>query len=103
MPRKAKIIPFPSPPAPAPVAAQAGASPRRLVEVHRCAHAEALVVRGLLESHGIHVLLRSRIAQSVHPFTVGTQGEIVLLVPEAEGRRSLRLLRRVAPLAVRTF
>jgi hypothetical protein len=92
MPRKAVIIPFPTPPAPPP----GGVPDPGLVEVHRCSHAEALVVRSLLESHGIPVLVRSRIAQSVHPFTVGTQGEIVLLVPEADARRARRVLGRVA-------
>lgn len=54
-----------------------------LVEVHRCDQREALVVKGLFESEGIPVVVRSRIAHSVHPFTVGAQGEVVLLVPRA--------------------
>jgi hypothetical protein len=101
MPRGAKIIPFPRPrtagskDGETETTAEGG-----LVEVRRCTHAEALVVRSLLESHGIPVMLRSRIAHSVHPFTVGTQGEIVLLVPESHARRSLRLLGRVAALRV---
>ena len=101
MRRKAKIIQFPGAPAPA---AGDAATPSEggLVAVHRCAQAEALVVRSLLESHGIHVVLRSRIAHSVHPFTVGTQGEIAVLVPARDGRKSLLLLRRIAPLTVRT-
>ena len=36
--------------------------------------AEALVVRGLLEAHGIEVLLRSQVAPTVYPFSVGEQG-----------------------------
>ena len=63
-----------------------------LVEVHRCDQREALVVRGLFESEGIPVIVRSRIAHSVHPFTVGAQGEVVLLVPREEADRSRRLL-----------
>ena len=63
-----------------------------LVEVHRCDEREALVVKGLFESEGIPVLLRSRIPHSVYPFTVGAQGEVVLLVPRAEADRSRRLL-----------
>ena len=63
-----------------------------LVEVHRCAQAEAIVVRSLLESEGIPVLLRSRIAHSVHPFSVGAQGEVVVLVPADTAARSRRLL-----------
>ena len=51
-------------------------------------------MKGLFESEGIPVLLRSRIAHSVHPFTVGSQGEVVLLVPRADADRSRRLLSR---------
>jgi hypothetical protein len=90
MPRRAKVIQFPRPPAEPP-------DERALAEVHRCDRAEALVVRSLLESEGIPALLRSRIAHSVHPFTVGAQGEVVILVPESEARRSRILLARIAP------
>ena len=95
MTSRGKVIPFLRRPAEV-----AGAG--TLVEVHRCAQAEAIVVRSLLESEGIPVLLRSRIAHSVHPFTVGTQGEIAVLVAARDGRKSLLLLRRIAPLTVRT-
>jgi hypothetical protein len=63
-----------------------------LVEVHRCDEREALVVKGLFESEGIPVLVRSRLPHSVYPFTVGAQGEVVLLVPRADADRSRRLL-----------
>jgi hypothetical protein len=66
--------------------------PSALVEVHRCDQREALVVKGLFESQGIPVLVRSRLPHSVYPFTVGAQGEVVLLVPRAEADRSRRLL-----------
>ena len=81
-----KVIPFPV--RPVPVARDEGA----LVEVHRCDQREALVVKGLFESEGIPVIVRSRIALSVHPFTVGAQGEVTLLVPRADADRSRRLL-----------
>lgn len=68
----------------------------RLVEVHRCAQAEAVVIRALYESHGIRVLLRSRLSPSVHPFSIGTQGEVTILVPERDGPRSRRLLMGLA-------
>ena len=75
MKRRGKIIPFPGarrPPEP-----EAG-----FTEVCRCANQlEAMVVKSLLESERIQVVLRSRLAQSVHPFSVGAQGEIVILVP----------------------
>jgi hypothetical protein len=81
-----KVIPFPLRPAPEP------RDDRALVEVHRCDQGEALVVKGLFESEGIPVIVRSRIAHSVHPFTVGAQGEVVLLVPRAHAERSRELL-----------
>ena len=59
--------------------------------------AEALVVRGLLESHGIRVLLRTRLAPSVHPFTVGDQGEVQILVPRDALIECRLLLARAAP------
>jgi hypothetical protein len=56
--------------------------------------AEALVVRGLLEAHGIEVLLRTHVAQSVHPFTVGDQGAVQVLVRrDALGTARLLLAR----------
>src|SRR5262249_18666346 len=65
------------------------------VEVRRCRHqAEALVVRSLLESEGIRVVLRSNLAQSVHPFSVGDQGEIVILAPEHDAPRARTILIR---------
>jgi len=67
-----------------------------LVEVFRCSRSEAVVVAGLLESHGIPTVQRSRLAHSVHPFTVGDQGEVVILVPGAESTHARRLLLRVA-------
>jgi hypothetical protein len=90
MGRPGKVIPFPRRPAPP-------EDEHGLVEVHRCDQAEAVVVRSLLESHAIPALLRSRVAHSVHPFTVGAQGEVVILVPVAEVARARRLLRGMAP------
>lgn len=67
--------------------------PGRFEEVARARdQAEALVIKGLLEAHGIQVLLRTRLAPSVHPFTVGDQAEVRVLVPHdalATGRRLL--------------
>ena len=100
MRRRAKIIRFPG--APEPPAGDATVEPageRGLVEVHRCARAEAMVVKSLFESEGIPTLLRSRVAHSVHPFTVGSQGEVSILVPVKEVRRTRALL--VRPLRVR--
>jgi hypothetical protein len=88
MPRRGKVIPFPGRPPEAP----RPADERGLVEVRRCDHAEAVVVKSLLESEGIPTVLRSRIAHSVHPFTVGSQGEVTVLVPREEAARSRQLL-----------
>jgi hypothetical protein len=84
----ARIIPFRRRiAAPEPAMAE-----RRLAELHRCDHAEAVVVKSLLESQGIPTFFRSRLAQSVHPFTVGAQGEVVVLVPPSEAARARVLL-----------
>jgi hypothetical protein len=68
----------------------------KLVEVHRCSQAEAMVIRGLYESHGIPSVLRGHMVPSVHPFSVGAQGEVTILVPERDAPRSRRLLIGVA-------
>ena len=59
--------------------------------------AEALVVKSLLESHGVRVLLRTHVAPSVHPFTVGDQGEVRIVVPRADLAQSRLLLARFTP------
>ena len=90
MARRARVIRYPkAPPAP---------NEHDLVEVRRCRdEAEALVVKSLLESEEIPCVLRSRLAHSVHPFTVGAQGEIIVLVPAAVAPRALVLLARASP------
>jgi Putative prokaryotic signal transducing protein len=88
MARRAKVIPFPRAPRPPSTAPS-------FTEVRRCRdQGEALVVRGLLESEGIAVLLRSNLAQSVHPFSVGDQGEVVVLVRSADADRARLILAR---------
>src|SRR6185312_1538384 len=74
MSMRGKVIPFPKFP-------RDPGGERGLVEVRRCDQAEALVLKGLFESQGIPTLLRSRLAHSVYPFSVGGQGEVVVLVP----------------------
>jgi hypothetical protein len=88
-PKRGRVIPFPGTRTRRPV------DGRTLVEIHRCDQAEALVVKSLFESESIPTLLRSRLAHSVHPFTVGAQGEIVILVPEAHIAHGRRLLARL--------
>jgi hypothetical protein len=83
MRRRGRLIQFPT--------------PEGAAEVHRCDQAEAMVVKSLFESEGIPTLLRSRLVSSVHPFTVGAQGEVVILVPRAEVARAAALLTRIVP------
>jgi hypothetical protein len=94
MRRRGKVIPFPGTRPASPESRPL--DERSLVEVHRCDHQEALVVKSLFESEGIPVLLRSRIAHSVHPFTVGAQGEAIVLVHSLDAARSRTLLARIS-------
>ena len=81
-----RVIPFPSP-TPEP------RDERGFEELVRVRdQAEALVVRGLLESHGIEVVLRTHVAPSVHPFSVGDQGAVQVLVRREALAASRRLL-----------
>ena len=88
MPRRGRVFPFSKSRPPA-------GDADGLVEIHRCDGAEAMVVKSLLESDAIPTLLRSRLAHSVHPFTVGAQGEVVFLVRAREASRAARLLVRL--------
>ena len=89
-----RVIPFPRPAPPPPPPRD----DREFEEVTRVRdQSEALVVRGLLEAHGIRVVLRTHVAPSVHPFTVGDQGEVRILVPRPAVAESRLLLARVTP------
>ena len=94
--RRAKIIPFPvRPSATRSAGTPTAGSDQGLAEVRCCRdQAEALVVRGLLESEGIRVVLQSRQAQSVYPFSVGDQAEVRLLVAVADLPRARVVLAR---------
>jgi hypothetical protein len=96
--RRAKIIPFPTRPREGSGGTARARKPgdeHGLVEVRCCRdQAEALVVRGLLESEGIRVVLQGRQAQSVYPFSVGDQAEVRLLVAEADLPRARVVLAR---------
>jgi hypothetical protein len=43
-------------------------------------HRRPQAAKRLLESEGVATLLRPRLPQSVHPFTIGAQGDIAILV-----------------------
>lgn len=77
MARRAKVIPLPFVKTPPPEEA------RDLVAVRRCRdQAEALVVRSVLDSEGISSVLRGHFVSALHPFSVGEQGAITVLVHE---------------------
>jgi Putative prokaryotic signal transducing protein len=87
-----RVIPFPS------RAPDPGDDESEWEELTRVRdQAEVLVVRGLLEAHGIEVLLRTHVAQSVHPFSVGDQGAVQVLVRRETLVAARRLLDRGAP------
>ena len=53
---------------------------------------EASVVRGLLETHGIHALLASDLPHAVFPLTIDGLGEVRLSVREEEADTARRLI-----------
>lgn len=88
-----RVIPFRRPP-------REPDDARRFDELTRVRdHTEALVVRSLLEAHGIRVVLRTHAVPSVYPFTVGEQAAVRVLVPREDVARGRRLLARPAPRA----
>jgi hypothetical protein len=57
--------------------------PKKMVEVYRAVgEAEARIIRGILESHGITCFLKSNAAPSVHMFAVDGMGEVKVMVWE---------------------
>lgn len=65
----------------------------RLIEVHRAVNdEEALVIKGLLESQGIHCILRSEVVHAVHPFSIDGLGEVRILVAEIDAPEAKALL-----------
>lgn len=91
MRKRGKIIPFPG----SRRASPGPAVEDGLAEVRRCDPAEALVVKSLFESEGIPTLLRSKLVTSLHPFSVGDQGQVAVLVPESQLPRCRALLIRI--------
>jgi len=83
---KRKVIRIPSP-------RERPDPPDDLTEVYRARdQAEALVVKGLLESNGISCALRTQIVQSVHPFSVADLGAVQILVVPRDRADAIRLL-----------
>ena len=66
---------------------------KKLVEVYLArSEAEAQVIKGLLESHGIPCLLKSNAAPSVHMFTIDGMGEVRLMVWEENAEEARELI-----------
>jgi hypothetical protein len=93
MRRPGKVIPFP-------VRLRRPAAPGKPgdgspVEVRRCRdQSEALVVQSLLASTGIRAILRGHVVQSIHPFSVGAQAAVAVLVAHADVLRARAVLSR---------
>ena len=65
----------------------------KLVRVYRAeGEAEALIIKGLLESNGILCLLRSNAAPSVHAFAIDRLGEFQVMVEESRADEAKRLI-----------
>ena len=54
----------------------------------------ALVIKGLLESHGIPCVLSSHAAPSVHALTVDGLGEVRVIVPDTLAEAANKLIIR---------
>ena len=64
-----------------------------MVEVYRATgEAEAQIIRGLLESNGIHCLLKSNAAPSVHVFAIDGMGEVRVMVGDSVAEKARRLI-----------
>ena len=65
----------------------------KLVEVYKAfGEAEALIIKSILESNGIHSILKSHAAPSIHVFTVDGMGEYRVMVSESNAEEAKRLI-----------
>ncbi len=65
----------------------------KLVVVYRAmGEAEALIIKGLLESNGISCVLKSNAAPSVHVFAVDGLGEVKVMVDELRAEEANGLI-----------
>jgi len=65
-----------------------------MVAVYRAVgEAEARIIKGILESHGITCFLKSNAAPSVHMFAVDGMGEVKLMVWEEVARKARALIK----------
>ncbi len=67
--------------------------PEKMVEVYRAVgEAEARIIKGILESHGITCFLKSNAAPSVHMFAVDGMGEVKVMVWEEVAGKARELI-----------
>ena len=68
---------------------------QELKELHKVwGSVEAEVIKSYLESNGIPCILRGKVVQSVHPFSVDGLGEIKIFVTEKDYFRAKKLLKK---------
>ncbi len=68
--------------------------PKKMVAVYRAVgEAEAQVIKGILESHGITCFLKSNAAPSVHMFAVDGMGEVKVMVWEEVAGKARELIK----------
>jgi len=66
----------------------------KMAEVYRAAgEAEAQIIKGLLNSHGIDCLLKSNASPSVHMFAVDGMGEVRVMVWESAADKARELIK----------
>jgi len=67
--------------------------PKEMVAVYRAVgEAEARIIKGILESHGITCFLKSNAAPSVHMFAVDGMGEVKVMVWEGVALKARALI-----------
>jgi Putative prokaryotic signal transducing protein len=54
--------------------------------------AEAEVIKSFMESQGIPCIYKSRVVQSIHPFSMNGLGEIKIFVPEKDYETAKKIL-----------
>ena len=65
----------------------------KLIAVYKASgEAQAMIIKGLLESHGIPCFIRSSVAPSVHAFTVDGVGEYTIQVAESDIEEARHLI-----------
>ncbi len=70
----------------------------KLVEIAQIPNdSEAMVLKALLESHGIEVVYNSDLVQSVTPITVDGIGRVHILVKPEDEERAREIMKETGP------